>query len=121
MEKFKVNLTPYSCGDNYTVSYDGRNYSRIITKMVHLAGRICEQYASDIVYDASFFMDAIDNKKDYDRYLFFRESGVTALAPEDIECIRGIAFIQAWHLTYDAETEYQNFTRMHVSFERSLI
>lgn len=119
--KTKINLTTYSCGDNYTVSNEGTNYSRVITKMVHLAGRICEQYASDIVYDASSFIEAIENKKNYDRYLFFRESGVTALAPEDIECIHGISYIQVWHLTYNAETEYQEFTRMSLSFERSLI
>jgi hypothetical protein len=121
MNNIKVNLTTYSCGDNYTVSWEGTNHSRIITKMVHLAGRICEQYASDIVYDANFFIEAIENKKDYDRYLFFRESGVTALAPEDIECIHGISFIQVWHLTYNAKTEYQEFTRMHLFFERSLV
>lgn len=120
MEKLKVNLTNYSCGNNYTVSNKGTNHSTIITKMVHLAGRICEQYASDIVYDASLFIEAIENKKNYDRYLFFRESGVTALAPEDVWCIRGIEFIQVWHLTYDAETEYQKFARMSLRFERSL-
>ncbi len=119
--KTKINLTTYSCGDNYTVSNEGTNYSRIVNKMVHLAGRICEQYAGDIVYDANYFIEAIENKKNYDRYLFFRESGVTALAPDDIECIRGISYIQVWHLTYNAETEYQELTRMHLSFERSLI
>ena len=121
MEKLKVNLTTYSCGDNYTVSYDGTNHSKVITKMIHLAGRICEQYASDIVYDANSFIRAIENKENYDRYLFFRESGVTALAPEDVWCIKGVEFIQVWHLTYNAKTEYQAFTRMRLYFERSLI
>ena len=121
MEKLKVNLTTYSCGDNYTVSYDGTNHSKVITKMIHLAGRICEQYASDIVYDANSFIRAIENKEDYDRYLFFRESGVTALAPEDVWCIKGVEFIQVWRLTYNAKTEYQTFTRMRLYFERSLV
>ena len=121
MLKTKVNLTTYSCGDNYTVSNDGTNYSTIITKMIHLAGRLCEQYASDIVYDANFFIEAIENNKDYDRYLFFRESGVTALAPDDVWCIQGISYIQVWHLTYDAKTEYQELTRMSLHFERGLV
>ena len=121
MNNVKVNLATYSGGDNSTVSNEGTNHSRVITKMIHLAGRLCEQYASDIVYDANSFIEAIENKEDYDRYLFFRESGVTALAPEDVWCIKGVAFIQAWHLTYNAKTEYQAFTRMSVYFERSLI
>ena len=121
MEKVKVNLTTYSCGDNYTVSNEGTNHSRITTKLIHLAGRICEQYASDIIYDANNFIEAIENKEDYDRYLFFRESGVTALAPEDVWCIKGIAYIQVWHLTYNAKTEYQELTRMSLYFERGLV
>jgi hypothetical protein len=120
MLKAKVNLTTYSYGDNYTVSSRGTNHSTVITKLIHLTGRICEQYASDIVYDANSFIEAIENKRNYDRYLFFRESGVTALAPEDVWCIAGVGFVQVWHLTYNAETEYQELTRMNIHIERGV-
>jgi hypothetical protein len=86
--------------------------------MIHLAGRLCERWASDIVYDANAFIKAIEEKKDYDRYLFFRETGVTAFKPEDVEAIDGTDFIQVWHLTYKAETEEQELTRVSVRFER---
>ena len=115
----KIKITNYSCYDNYTIKDEGLNYSTIVTKMIHLAGRICERYASDIVYDADVFIKAIKNNEDFDRYLFFRENGVTAFKKEYVECIKETDYIQAWHLTYNAETEKQEFTRVNVSFERS--
>ena len=113
-----IKITNYSSFDNYTVKDNGENHSTIVTKMIHLAGRICERFASDIVYDAEAFIEAIENNEDFDRYLFFREMGVTAFKPENIECIEGTDYIQVWHLTYNAETEEQELTRVNVRFER---
>ena len=66
----QIRISKYSCCDNYTVSDNGTNHSTIITKMVHLAGRLCEHYASDIVYDANAFIKAIEEKQNYDKYLY---------------------------------------------------
>ena len=117
MEK-QANIQNYSFYDNYTVSDKGDNWSRVVSKMVELAGKYCERFASDIVYDAKSFINAIEDKTDFDRYLFFRESGVTALSPEDVKAIESTDYIQAWHLTYKAETEKQELTRVSVTFER---
>lgn len=114
----KIEITNYSCYGNYTIKGNGTNCSTIVTKMIHLAGNICGHYASDIVYDANAYMDAIDNNKDFDRYLFFGEMGVTTLSPTFIRCIRGTKFVQAWHLTYNAETQEQEFTRVRIKFVR---
>ena len=114
----EIKISNYSCYDNYTIKDEGSNHSTIVTKMVQLAGRICERFASDIVYDADAFIEAIDNNEDFDRYLFFREMGVTAFKPENIRCIEGTDYIQVWHLTYNAETKEQKFTRVNVRFER---
>ena len=114
----EIKITNYSCYDNYTIKDKGTNHSTIITKMIYLAGRICERYASDIVYDANAFIKAIDNEENFDKYLFFRENGVSTLKSEDVECIEGTDFIQAWHLTYNAETQEQEFTRVSVRLER---
>jgi hypothetical protein len=113
----QIKITNYNFG-NYTVKDRGTNHSDITNKMVQLAGRLCEHYAGDIVYDANAFIKAIEKKQNYDRYLFFREMGVTALTPEDIGVIEHTDFIQAWHLTYNAETEEQEFTRVSVYFEK---
>ena len=117
MEK-QIKITNYSCYDTYTVTDKGDNHSRIVSKMVELAGRYCERFASDVVYDVNAFIRAIKEGEDFDRYLFFREMGVTALAPEYVESIEGTEHIQGWHLTYNAETEEQEFTRVNVYFER---
>lgn len=117
MEK-QANIQNYSFYNDYTVSYKGENNSSIVTKMVQLAGRLCERYASDIIYDANAFIRAIDEHKDFDEYLFFRESGVTAFTPEDVGAIESTDYIQAWHLTYKAETEEQEFTRVSINFEK---
>lgn len=114
----QIKISKYSCYDNHTVKDEGINYSSIVTKMVQIAGRLCEHYASDIIYDADAFIEAINNNEDFDRYLFFREMGVTALKPESVECIDGTDYIQVWHLTYNAEAKEQEFTRVDVRFER---
>ena len=114
----QIKITNYSCYDNYTVKDNGENHSTIVSKMVQLAGRLCEHYASDIVYDAEAFIEAINNNENFDRYLFFRENGVTAFKPKDVECIEGTDYIQVWHLTYNAETQEQEFTRVEIGFER---
>lgn len=114
----EIKISNYSCYDNYTIKDKGENHSTIVTKMVQLAGRICERFASDIVYDANAFIEAIENQKDFDRYLFFREMGVTAFKPKDVECVEGTDYIQVWHLTFNAETQEQEFTRVNVHFER---
>lgn len=117
MEK-QAKIQNYSFYDNYTVSDKGDNWSRVVSKMIQLAGRYCERFASDITYDVNAFIKAIEEGQDHNRYLFFRESGVTALSLEDIKAIESIEYIQAWHLTYNAETEEQELTRVSVTFER---
>ena len=109
----EVKFTNYSYDDKYIIKVNGENHSTIVTKMIQLAGRICEQYASDIVYDANDFIEAVKNKKDFDIYLFFREWGVTSLKPENVGCIDN-GYIQVWHLTYNAKTMEQKLTRVNV-------
>ena len=114
----KVKIVNYSSFDNYTVKDQGTNCSTIITKMVHLAGRFCEWYASDIVYDANAFIKAVDEGKDFERYLLFREMGVSAFKPEDVDVMVKTDYIQVWRLTYHAETQEQEFTRVYVRIEK---
>ena len=113
----KATINKYSIYDNYTVRDNGTNYSAIVTKMVQLSGRLCERFASDIIYDANAFISSIKLKENFDRYLFFRENGVTDFKPEDVDCIEGTDFIQVWHLTYDADTQDQEFTRVYITFK----
>ena len=109
-----IKINKYSVYNNYTVRNEGSNISNIVSKMIQLAGRLCEHYASDIVYDVNAFRMAVDNRLDYDKYLFFREDGVTAKSFEDIMVQHSADYIQVWHLTYDAKTQVHEFTRVSV-------
>ena len=113
----KVKINNYSSFNNYTVKDHGTNHSDIVTKMVQLAGRLCERYASDIIYDANAFIKAIEDKEDFERFLFFREMGVTAFKKDDVKAIEGTDYLQVWRLSYNTETEEQEFTRVNVYFE----
>jgi hypothetical protein len=116
--KKQIKITNYSCYDNYTVADKGDNWSRVVSKMVQLAGRYCERFASDVVYDAKSFISAVENKENYDRVLFFRECGISTFGVDLLGAIEGTEYIQAWHLTYNAKTEEQELTRVNVYFER---
>ena len=80
--------------------------------------KLLRDIKSDIYYDIDAFVRHIDDKVSYDRYLFFRENGVTTFTPEHLNGIEGTDFIQAWHLTYKAETEEQELTRVSINFEK---
>lgn len=110
----------YSIDDNYTYINKGTNTSHIITAMIHLAGRLCEHYASDIVFDANSFCEAIKNDQPYDKVLFFRECGVTTLCKENLDLIKGTEYLQSWHLTYNPKTQDQIFTRVYIREEPDL-
>ena len=116
----KVKISNYSSFNNYTVKDQGTNHSDIVTKMVQLAGRLCERYASDIIYDANAFIKAIEKKQDFERFLFFREMGVTAFKMEDIKASHhdGTNYAELKELTckgsnYAADHRYDSDREVH--------
>lgn len=111
---YKFKISKYSTWDDYTYTNKGNNYSSIATKMVQLAGRLCERFAGDIVYDINSYSEAIKDGESFDKILFFREMGVTTFPKEYIERIKGTDYIQSWRLTYNPETEEQEFVRVYV-------
>ena len=103
-----MKITDYSCYDNYTVKSETENISSVVDKLIRLAAKITESYASDIVYDINALTAFIEEKYPHDKILFFRESGVSTYNTEMVEKDnRGILCsdsIQTWRLTYDPET-----------------
>lgn len=112
-----MNISRYGISDQHIITTHGINPSTIITKMIQLAGRFCEYYASDIVYDAVNFRHAVEHQNQYHRYLFFIESGVESFAPDELEYIEGTDYIQAWELRYDTISNTQTFQRIHIRKE----
>lgn len=95
-------ISDYSCYDNYTVKSKTENVSNIVDKMIRITAKTTESFASDIYYDIRALYQAINKKEKFDRILFFRECGVTAVT-ELIEYYES-DYIQTWHLTHDPET-----------------
>lgn len=52
------------------------NMSNLYTKLIQEAGRFCDCYASDLIYDIDAIREAIDNHKSRKFYMGFRESGI---------------------------------------------
>lgn len=98
---YKRRVEPYWNCHTYRIEDDSDNISSVMTKMVQLAGRFCERYASDIYYDIRSLMHHIEDKETYDVVLDFRESGVnTHEVKLDIAREAGESIYQTWRLTY---------------------
>ena len=92
----------------------------IIDKMIQLAAKVTERWASDIVYDINELTDAIKNKESIDKVLFFRENGVTTRETNKLTAERynGLLCcftpIQTWRLTYNSDTMETKLIRVNV-------
>ena len=54
----KIKITNFSCYDNGITS-ETENVCNVIDKMIQLAAKVTERWASDIVYDINELTDAI--------------------------------------------------------------
>ena len=103
-----MKIISYSCYDNYTVMSETENISNVKDKLIRLAAKITESYASDIVYVLESLQRFIDEKYPYDKIIFFRECGVcdyaTRMVEKDERHMLCNDYIQTWHLIYDPKT-----------------
>lgn len=118
----EIKITNYSCYDNGIVS-ETENVCNIIDKMIQLAAKVTERWASDIVYDINELTDAIKNKESIDKVLFFRENGVTTRETNKLTAERydGLLYcftpIQTWRLTHNPDTMETKLIRVNVRKE----
>ena len=92
----------HSAYDNWTVSVKGENISTIIDKLIRLAAKNTEYYASDIVFTINALQTAADNKVPYTRYLGFRDGGVSAHeGGDDVSLVYCGEVIQWWKLSHE--------------------
>ena len=52
------------------------NMSSIYTKLIQEAGRFCDAYASDLLYDINAIEECIERQKSTTKYIAFRRHGV---------------------------------------------
>lgn len=110
-----MTIIPYQPPTKYTYTTTGRNPSTIITKLIHLTGRLVENWASDVVYVANEYREAIKEHEEYDKYILFREDGVDACTLFDMEHCTHVDHIQVWHLCYSPTTQIQMLKRVAIN------
>lgn len=105
-------IHPYSTGKGNTTKSVNDNISSIMSRMVQIAGRLCENYASDVYYPLSGYAYAVRMDYDYDKLLVFYESGVIEYTIEN-DIVKGKPYgIQYWRLTWNPYKKEGVFTRV---------
>ena len=114
-----IKITNYSCYDKGIIDKT-ENISTTVDKMIRLAAKVTERWASDIVFDIGDLSNAVKEKKPLDHLLFFRECGVTTRNVEtfDVDAYDSILFnftpIQIWRLTHDPSTMETKLIRVDI-------
>ena len=108
----------YSSFDGYITKSVNDNISSIMSRMVQIAGRLCEDYASDVYYTLCSYDDAVRENYEYDRLITFYESGVIERKIENGTVDSRPRGIQYWRLTWNPEECAGMFKRVCLKEER---
>lgn len=107
-------IHPYSTGNEHTTKSVSGNISSIMSRMVQIAGRLCENYAGDIYYPLSGYYYAMCEGRDYDKLITFYESGVVERKIENGTVDHKTDGIQYWRLTWNPQKKEGVFTRVRL-------
>ena len=105
-------IYPYSTDKGNTTKSVNDNISSIMSRMVQIAGRLCENYASDVYYTLCGYDDAVRENYEYDRLITFYESGVIERKIENNTVDRKPEGIQYWRLTWDPKKHMGTLVRV---------
>ena len=105
-------IYPYGTNNRYTAKSVNDNVSNIMSIMIQIAGRLCENYASDVYYTLCGYDDAVRENYEYDRLITFYESGVIECKIENGTVNRKSNGIQYWRLTWNPQERQGMFTRV---------
>ena len=110
-------IHPYSTDKGYTTKSVNDNISSIMSRMVQIAGRLCEDYASDVYYALCNYDNAVRENYEYDRLITFYESGVIERKIENGTVNSKSNGIQYWRLTWNPQKKEGVFTRVRLKVE----
>jgi hypothetical protein len=110
-----IKITNHFNYDDCTVTSNSENISDVVDKLVRLAAKITEHYASDIYYDIKGLYECIEEHEPYDRVLFFRESGVWTVSVNELTTM--VDQVQSWRLTHDPENMITTLVRVDIRKE----
>lgn len=111
-------MHPYSTDKGNTTKSVNDNISSIMSRMVQIAGRLCENYASDVYYALCNYDNAVRENYEYDKLITFRESGVIECKIENGTVDSRPRGIQYWRLTWNPEECAGMFKRVCLKEER---
>ena len=111
-------IHPYSTDKGNTTKSVNDNISSIMSRMVQIAGRLCEDYASDIYYVLCNYDNAVRENYEYDRLIKFYESGVIERKIENDTVNSKPNGIQYWRLTWNPQKKEGVFTRVRLKVEQ---
>ena len=111
-------IYPSGTNNRYTAKSVNDNISSIMSRMVQIAGRLCEDYASDVYYALCNYDDAVRENYNYDRLITFYESGVIERKIENGTVDIKSNGIQHWRLTWNPQKKEGVFKRVRLKEER---
>ena len=111
-------IYPYGTNNGYTTKSVNDNISSIMSRMVQIAGRLCEDYASDVYYSLSGYDCAVRENYNYDKLIVFQECGVIEYTIENNTVNSRPRGIQYWRLTWNPEECAGIFKRVRLKEER---
>lgn len=107
-------IYPYGMNNRYTTKSVNDNISSIMSRMIQIAGRLCENYAGDIYYSLAGYDYDVRENCNYDKLIVFQENGVTERRIENNTVDRKPEGIQYWRLTWDSQKREGVFTRVYL-------
>lgn len=110
-------IHPYSNNKKYTTTSVNDNISSIMSRMIQIAGRLCENYASDVYYTLCSYDDAVRENYEYDRLITFYESGVIERKIGNGTVDRKSNGIQHWRLTWNPKEHVGALIRVYLRRE----
>lgn len=101
----------HSVYDNWTVRADGSNVSTIIDKLIRLAAKNTEYYASDICFTIEKLKHKVQNEEKYITYLAFRDGGISEFSSAEAVNPYSIGeIVQWWRLSHEPKNGYNSLT-----------
>lgn len=107
-------IYPYGLNNRYTTKSVNDNISSIMSRMVQIAGRLCEDYASDVYYALCNYDNAVRENCEYDKLIVFQENGVIERKIENGTVNSRPRGIQYWRLTWNPYKKEGVFTRVRL-------
>lgn len=107
-------IHPYSTDKGNTIKSVNDSILSIMSRMVQIAGQLCEDFASDVYYALCNYDHAVHENDEYDRLIAFYKSGVTERKIENNAVDRKPEGIQYWRLTWNPQKREGVFTRVRL-------